>query len=100
MLPYFQSKDQELNKLQTQWGSQLNPLLGSPIVNGILLQGVSLSTGTNVINHKLGRNLVGWIITRRRANATVYDTQDTNQTPQLTLQLTASGAVVVDLYVF
>lgn len=86
--------------LQTTWSMQLNPLLAAPLSNGILLERVSLASGANVINHKLGRKLKGWFITRLRASATVYDTQDSNARPQLTLNLTSSAAVTVDIYVF
>jgi len=44
--------------------------------------------------------LTGWNPTRIRASATIFDTQDSNQTPQLTLNLVASANVVVDLLVF
>lgn len=86
--------------MQTQWASQIEPVLNAPIVNGILLQNQVLTSGTNSINHKLGRKLIGWVPVRVRASATLFDTQDSNQTPQLTLQLTASADVVVDIWVF
>lgn len=99
-LPIFQTGDSSLSLLQTGWSSQLNPLLNNPVLSGRLLKNVELASGANVINHGLGRKLQGWVLTRVRAAETVSDTQDDNSTPQLTLQLTASGAVTVDLYVF
>lgn len=89
-----------LELMQTQWAQQLNPIIANPTVNNLILKNVSLTTGTNVINHKLGRNLQGWKPTRIRASATFYDQQDTNQTPQLTLVLISSADVIVDLEVF
>ncbi len=86
--------------MQTRWSSILNPVLINPVVNGILLSGVSLSTGSNTINHKLGRKLQGWCLTRVRASAAIYDTQDSNTMPELTLKLTSSANVTVDIYVF
>lgn len=86
--------------MQTQWAQQLDPIISNPTVNNLILQNVSLIAGTNVIDHKLGRKLQGWATSRVRANATIYDQQDTNQTPQLTLVLVASAPVVVDLVVF
>lgn len=100
MLPIFQSEVSELSLLQTRWASELNPVLNNPLVNGRLIKSVVLGTGANVVNHGLGRPLQGWVLTRVRANATVYDTQDSNSTPGLTLKLTASAAATVDLYVF
>jgi len=86
--------------MQTQWASAIQPILDNPAANPSILKSVSLVSGTNVINHKLGQPLQGWYPTRVRANATIYDAQDSNQTPQLTLVLIASAPVVVDLAVF
>jgi len=87
--------------MQSRWKSILDPLLGNPSVQSNILENVSLlSTGTTVINHGLGRKLIGWRIIRKRGNANIYDTQDSNQTPQLTLQLVSSAAISVDLEVF
>lgn len=93
---------QGLNLAQTQntWATSLDPLLNFAPNKGLLLPNISLTTGANVVSHKLGRKLQGWIPVRVRASATLYDTQDSNQMPQLTLNLTASANVVVDLWVF
>lgn len=85
---------------QNKWASIINPLLASPIANGLLLQNQVLTTGTNVINHRLGRKLAGWIIVGIDGAAQIYDTQVTNQMPQLTLNLTSDADVTVSLWVF
>jgi hypothetical protein len=85
---------------QTRWANILNPIIDSPTTNPVILKDVQLSTGNNSVNHKLGRKLQGWQICRQRAAATIYDRQDDNQAPQLTLLLVASAPVVVDLVVF
>lgn len=99
-LPKFQSDDQSLMLLQTAWSAQLDPALQNPLMQGRLLKSVSLASGDNIVNHLLGRKLQGWFIVRQRAAGTVYDKQDTNQIPNLTLLLNASTALVVDLFVF
>lgn len=100
MLPIFLTDNTQMVQMQNQWSSQLNPILRNALNQGLLLQNVQLVSGANVINHKLGRNLVGWFITRQRSAATLYDTQDVNQISNLTLNLTSSATVNVDLYVF
>lgn len=100
MLPKFGTADEALSKLQTTWASQLDPLLKLPLSDSLILKGVVLATGTNVVNHKLGRKLQGWTLVRQRAAGSVYDTQDSNSTPALTLTLTSSAAMTVDLLVF
>ena len=99
-LPILQSDNQTLTMVQTKWAAELNPLLSNLLNSGSVLKSVKLTSGANVINHKLGRPLQGWFIVRQRSAGTVYDTQDSNTMPALTLQLTASAAITVDLFVF
>lgn len=100
-LPYFQTDTQELSLLQTKWKSQLDPLLSNPMASGIFLKNIVLVSGANVVNHLLQRKLQGWFVVRMRTNfAQIYDTQDTNTMPSLTLNLNASAGVTVDLFVF
>lgn len=87
-------------QMENTWASIIEPVLNSPMARPVHLKNVSLAAGSNTVNHRLGRKLVGWISTRLRANVTVYDTQDSNPNPQLTLTLEASGPVVIDLVVF
>lgn len=99
-LPTYHSQLKELLLMQTQWSTQLNPLLDNPINNNNLLTNVPLSTGDNTINHLLNRKLVGWIIVGINAAATIYDKQATNQMANLTLVLNASAPCTVNLLVF
>lgn len=87
-------------QMLTKWASALNPLLANPVNSGSVLKNVQLSTGVNSIPHLLGVELQGWFIVRQRAAASIYDTQDQNQMPQLTLKLVSSAPVSVDLVVF
>jgi hypothetical protein len=89
-----------LDRMQTQWASAIEPVLNNPTNMSNLLSNIQLSTGTNVINHKLGRKLRGWIPTRIRAAALIFDDQDSNQHPELTLILVSSAPCVIDLEVF
>lgn len=97
----------EFSFFQTAWAQQLNPVVASPFVNGNFLKQITLTAGTpNVINHLLGRNLQGWFLTRQRPStdslhfASIYDGQDKNTTPNLTLILNTSFTVSVDIFVF
>ena len=83
-----------------KWASTINPLLANPLSDGRLISGIKVLTGNNVINHGLNRDLVGYFITRNNANVTFYDAQTTNQRPESTLILVASGAATISLYVF
>lgn len=99
-LPIFLSKDKDLMLLQTKWASQINPVLNNPTTNPIVLKDVALINGVNIINHKLGAKLQGWKIVRQRAAASIYDMQDENSQPQLTLILISDAPVSIDLEVY
>lgn len=97
-LSIYKTADQVFELMQTKWASILNPLLARP--QPIILKNITLNNGTTTINHKLGRRLSGWKTVRVRASATIYDNQESNQSPNLTLILISNAAVVVDLEVF
>jgi hypothetical protein len=90
----------ELSQMQTKWRSILNPLIGNPSLQSVILSNIPLVSGSNPVNHTLGRKLTGWRIIRINAAATIYDTQDQNTMPDLTLLLTSSAPCVVSLEVF
>lgn len=88
--------------METSWASYLNPLLLNPLNNVTILKNVSLlaASNPNVVNHKLGRTLQGWILIGINAAAEVFDTQANNSTPQLTLNLKTTADCKVNLAVF
>ncbi len=100
MLPVFITADRNFIQMQNQWSTQLNPLLNNPLMNGVLVQNVSLINGVTAVNHTLNRPLIGWFITRKRSSANIYDTQSANPLPQLTLNLVSDMPALVDIYVF
>lgn len=99
-LPRFDSTDRSMTLLQSAWASKIDPLLNNPLANGRILKQVTLQVGTNQVNHGLQKPLQGWYIVRQRSAASVYDNQDNNQMPSLTLELVSSAVVIVDLFVF
>lgn len=99
-LPIYQTQSKDLLLLQTNWSSQINPVLNLPINQGLLLKDISIVSGNNTISHKLGRKLQGWFLVRQRGPALIYDEQDSNLYPDLTLILNSSANVTIDLFVF
>lgn len=98
--PHIQSDSREVNMLQDNIINALNPLLSLPLSDSNLIRGVELLTGSNSINHGLGRPLIGWILTRKDADENVYDNQSNNPLPERTLLLVSTGDVSVDVMVF
>lgn len=99
-LPVFANDDKDFQLMQSRWTSILDPVITNPSNNVIILKNVALISGTNIINTLINRKLQGWRIIRQRAAANIYDNQDNNQTPQLTLLLISDANVVVDLEIF
>ena len=86
--------------MQTNWSQQINPLIVQPLNQGQLLQDIALNIGTTQVNHKLGRTLLGWFLTRLPGKAIIYDSQDSNPNPTLNLQLVSDTKITVDIFVF
>lgn len=99
-LPLYQNAEENFHLMQTGWAQQLDPVISLPINSGITLKKILLTSGMNQVSHLLARKLQGWFIVRQRSSASVYDLQDANQTPALTLSLMSSANVSVDLFVF
>lgn len=96
-LPYFQSSIPEMNLLQTKWASIINPVLSNVATNPTILQNISVVSGNNVINHKLGATPIGWVVIDSNAGVTLYRNAPFNN---LTLTLHSSGSAVISLMVF
>lgn len=93
----MQTESREVNQLQSNIATVLNPLLSNPLLNGSFLTGIALISGTTVIAHGLGRTPQGWMLTDINGAATVYRSAAFNSS---TLSLTSDASVTVNLYVF
>ncbi len=96
-LPIYKDDNKNLMLLQTQWTSQLNPVLQNPMTNASRLKGISLVVGDNVINTKLGQKTQGWFISDINAASTIYRNAPFND---LTLTLNSSAPATIDLVIF
>lgn len=97
-LPLVKTGNQGLDLFMTRIKSELDPVLASTLLQGNLLPNIQLSASSpTIINHKLGRSQIGWMITDQNAQARIYRSQPLNST-QLTLSSDAN--VVVSLWVF
>jgi hypothetical protein len=101
MLPIFHTDIRELSQMQTVWAQAIDPVISQADNNGLILENIVLKTGDNVINHKLGRKLQGWQITRMQDTfVQLFDKQNTNQMQDKTLILNSSGIGKVNIKVF
>lgn len=94
------TNDELQNRIQDNTKKAVSSVASNPIVQGSILSNVSLKSGDNTVDHKLGKKLTGWFIVRIRGAATIYDKQDSNAQASQTLVLNSSAAVSVDIFVF
>lgn len=89
----------DLAKMQTTWAQALNPIIANLLLQGQLLSNQELTTGTNTVNHKLGRNIIGWFLISPQGPAVIY--QEAYQpNPSLFITLNSSADVVTGIWVF
>jgi hypothetical protein len=96
-IPQVQTADKDFNLYQSQLQKAVQPALDNPQNAGMQLTNIVLSTGTNTINHMLGRPMQGWYLTDINGAATVYRSQPLNAQ---TLTLLSSAVVTVSLWVY
>ena len=69
----FKPQDQEFNRLQDNIEQVLNPVIDSRIVDGVYIKEVDLSTADTFVEHKLGREPLGFIVVRKFAAGDVFE---------------------------
>lgn len=93
--------DRDLQKVQQNVENAVAPIIRKPIIDGVLLKKVCLLPGvSNEVKHRLGREPLGYIIVRKRADARIWDIQDFNNNPSKTFSLACSHEVTVDIWIF
>jgi len=79
------------------WANALNPVINAPLNNVKIISNFSFVTGTNILNHGLGRLLIGWFIIDPQGLGTLFRSapRDTK-----TLTLTSSSNFISSIGVF
>ncbi len=89
----------EIKRLQDNVIRAVNPISKVPTLDGVLIGPFSLTTSFQPIAHGLGRQYLGWQVTRNNASATVWEDFTWNaQTASISMR--ASAACTVYLWVF
>lgn len=91
-----------INAVQENIGEAIDQVTNKDQLDSKILKNQILTAGAvNKVSHGLGRPLQGWYVIRTHGNYNmVYDTQDTNPSPNLLLYLWTPATVTVDLLVF
>ncbi len=84
--------NKDLNLIQDNLLQTLDSLAKNPLLGGKLLSQVALKSGSNTLNHGLGRNYVSWAVFRPTAAMTLYETASPDPSKFLVLVASAPGA--------
>ena len=95
----IQPKDYDMDVIQRNTKEFVQQLENNIILSGVLLKDITLtSASSTIIDHKLGREYQGYIITKLNANSVVYETTSTYPSKHLTLNCSAN--CTVSIYIF
>ena len=73
-LPADSQSSREFNTLQDNIEQSINPVLDSRIVDGVYLKEIDLTHSVdNLIEHKLGREPLGWVVVRKFAAIDIFE---------------------------
>jgi len=92
------AKDPDLMRVQDSIRDTFASIVRVALLSGNTVQAV-LGTSPVEVSHGLNRNIEGWIIIRKNAEADVWESS-ASATPEKTLPLQASAAVTVTIYFF
>jgi hypothetical protein len=91
----------ELQQIQDNVLESFKDLGVNYILNGELVQDVSLVSGTDqAVSHKLSRKPNGFIVVDKNANADVWQSTTVNNIKDRVLLLRASATVKISLWIF
>ncbi len=92
----------DLQRVQDFTKNTINSLIAqNPLLESNFIEDIVITTGTpRSIEHKLGKELTGFLVHRINADANVWDSQSTNSFPGRTLILNSSANVTVSIIVF
>jgi len=87
--------------LQDRLDEFFAPFMLCSLLNGQQLKSIELVPGSaNQVSHKLGREILGYIVVRNRAQSKIWDTQDTNALKKSSLLLWTDATTTIDIWVY
>ena len=97
----IRSKVQDLVQVQENIEQTFKSVLQVPLLNGRLITDLALVTGSiNRVEHKLGRKFIGYLVVRKNAAATIYDSKSSNVADEGVLLLSTDTNTTIDIWIF
>lgn len=102
VMPTIQGLPYILDVVQSGAANAVNAINQSEITDSTTATGISFSTPNAdvVVNHGRGRQLTGWLVIDRNANANIWKSASNNPAPESTIILQADAAVTASFLFF
>jgi hypothetical protein len=95
------TSDQDISAVQDNVADYLNQLDRLPQLDSHIIADITLNSAVdNAVAHELGRNIEGWQIIRKNANAVIWESPTVNESPTKLVLLRASAACKVTILFF
>lgn len=95
----FKSQDSDLNLVQDNVAKVFKSILANPLIDMSFLKDIELLTGQdNIVEHKLQRKPLGFIIVNKNANSEVWN--ETSSLEKKLMNLKCSADVIVSIIIF
>ena len=85
-------QNESITQTQSNVNTAVKQIANSPIIDGVLIKNIDVGTTDTVINHKLGREPLGWIIVRKNEAGEIYESTTVNNNRDKFLLLRGSTA--------
>ena len=85
-------QNQSVTQTQSNVNTALKQIANSAIIDGVLIKGVNVGTADTIINHKLGREPLGWIVIKKNEAGEIYESSTVNKNRDKFLILKGSTA--------
>lgn len=96
----FNTKDNDLNRLQANCSTAFSYLFNNILKDITLLENITLNTGPNMIETKLGKAVSGWIIVRIDSVSDIKEIEVSKNIADKFLNLHASVGCKVSILIF
>lgn len=85
-------QNSNITQTQSNVNTALKQIANSAIIDGVLIKNIDLGTADTIVNHKLGREPLGWIVVRKNEAGEVYESSTVNKNRDKFLILRGSTA--------
>lgn len=85
-------QNQNVTQTQSNVNTALKQIANSAIIDGVLIKGINVGTADTIVNHKLGREPLGWIVVKKNEAGEIYESSTVNKNRDKFLILKGSTA--------